>query len=61
MATYVFSTDFYIGADEGEEQAREGLLELLTYIVRSEDTSMFDLIDTLEGEEVGINQEEEDQ
>ncbi len=46
--TYVFSTDFYIGADEGEEQAREGLLELLAEIVRSGDTSMFDLIETVE-------------
>lgn len=49
--TYVFSTDFYIGADEGEEQARDGLLELLAEIVRSEDTSMFDLIETVEEEQ----------
>ena len=50
MATYVFSTDFYIGA-ESEEQARDGLLELLAMMVRGDDSSPFDLIETLdEGE-----------
>ena len=50
MATYVFSTDFYIGA-ESEEQARDGLLELLNEIVGRDDSSPFDLIETLdEGE-----------
>lgn len=46
-ATYVFSTDFYIGA-ESEEQARDGLLELLNEIVGRDDSSPFDLIETLE-------------
>jgi len=50
MATYVFSTDFYIAA-ESENEARDGLLELLAEIVRSDDTSMFDLIETIEGED----------
>ena len=50
MATYVFSTDFYIGA-ESEEQARDGLLELLNEIVGRDDSSPFDLIETLDEEE----------
>jgi hypothetical protein len=49
MATYVFSTDFYIGA-ESEEQARDGLLELLNEIVGRDDSSPFDLIETLDEE-----------
>jgi chorismate mutase len=46
MATYVFSTDFYIGA-ESEEQARDGLLELLNEIVGRDDSSPFDLIEMI--------------
>jgi len=50
MATYVFSADFYIGAD-GEMEARDGLLELLGSIARGDDSRVFDLIETLdEGE-----------
>lgn len=48
MATYVFSTDFHIAADS-EDQARDGLLELLAEIVRADDSSAFDLIETDEG------------
>ena len=40
MATYVFSADFYIGAD-GEMEARDGLLELLAEIVRRNDDDAF--------------------
>lgn len=47
MATYVFSTDFHIGA-ETEDEARDGLLELLAEIVRADDSTAFDLIE--EGE-----------
>jgi hypothetical protein len=51
MATYyVFSTDFYIGADN-EDQARDGLLELLAEIVHRDDSSVFDLIETIEEEQ----------
>lgn len=50
MATYVFSTDFHIAAD-GEDQARDGLLELLAEIVRADDSAAFDLIETDEGAE----------
>jgi len=50
MATYVFSTDFYIAA-ESEDEARDGLLELLNEIVGRDDSSPFDLIETLEDEE----------
>ena len=39
-ATYVFSTDLYVGADSLEE-AREGLLELLAEIVRRNDDDAF--------------------
>jgi len=46
MATYVFSADFYIGAD-GEMEARDGLLELLGSIVRGDDSRVFDLIETI--------------
>ena len=44
MATYVFSADFFIGA-ESEEEARDGLMELLAEIVRADDSGPFDLID----------------
>ena len=50
MATYVFSADFYIGAD-GEMEARDGLLELLGSIVRGDDSRVFDLIETIYYEE----------
>ena len=40
MATYVFSTDLYIGADSLDE-ARDGLLELLADIVRRNDSDAF--------------------
>jgi hypothetical protein len=46
MATYVFSADFYIGAD-GEMEARDGLLELLGLIVRDDDSRVFDLIEMI--------------
>ena len=39
-ATYVFSTDLYVGADSLEE-ARDGLLELLAEIVRRNDDDAF--------------------
>ena len=48
--TYVFSTDFHIAA-ESEEQARDGLMELLAAIVRSDNSDPFDLIETLEEDE----------
>ena len=41
-ATYVFSTDLYVGADSLAE-ARDGLLELLAMIVRGEDSGAFDV------------------
>jgi len=47
MATYVFSTDFCIGADH-EALARDGLMELLAEIVRHDDSSVFDLIEIIE-------------
>jgi len=51
MATYyIFSTDFYIGA-ESEDEARDGLLELLAMMVRGDDSGAFDLIETIEEEE----------
>ena len=50
MATYVFSTDFYIAA-ESEDEARDGLLELLAMMVRGDDSWAFDLIETLEEEQ----------
>jgi hypothetical protein len=50
MATYVFSTDFHIGASS-EDEARDGLLELLAEIVRADDSTAFDLIETDEGAE----------
>jgi hypothetical protein len=40
MATYVFSTDLYVGADSLAE-ARDGLLELLADIVRRNDDDAF--------------------
>jgi hypothetical protein len=40
MATYVFGTDLYVGADSLEE-ARDGLLELLAEIVRRNDGDAF--------------------
>jgi hypothetical protein len=48
MATYIFSADFFIGADS-EALARDGLMELLAEIVRADDSSVFELID-IEGE-----------
>lgn len=45
--TYVFSTDFLIAA-ESEAEARDGLLELLAMMVRGDDSSAFDLIETVE-------------
>lgn len=42
MATYVFSTDLYVGADSLDE-ARDGLLELLAMMVRGEDSGAFDV------------------
>lgn len=48
--TYVFSADFYIAA-ESEEQARDGLLELLAEIVGRDNSDPFDLIETLEEDE----------
>lgn len=39
-ATYVFSTDLYVGADSLDE-ARDGLLELLAMMVRGEDSGAF--------------------
>jgi hypothetical protein len=42
MATYVFGTDLYIGADSLDE-AREGLLELLAEIVGRNNSDPFDL------------------
>lgn len=47
MATYVFGTDLYVGADSLAE-ARDGLLELLGSIVRGDDSRVFDLIETLD-------------
>lgn len=46
MATYVFSTDLYVGADS-EAEARDGLLELLAMMVRGEDSGAFELIETI--------------
>jgi len=40
MATYVFSTDLYVGADSLED-ARDGLLELLAEIVGRNDGDAF--------------------
>jgi hypothetical protein len=45
-ATYVFSTDLYVGADSLDE-ARDGLLELLAMMVRGEDSGAFDLIEMI--------------
>lgn len=42
MATYVFSTDLYVGADSLED-ARDGLLELLAMMVRGDDSGAFDV------------------
>ena len=47
MAVYIFSTDFHIGA-ESEDEARDGLLDLLADIVRADDSRAFDLISTEE-------------
>jgi len=47
--TFVFSTDFYISA-ETEEQARDGLMELLAELVRKDRSEVFDLIEVLEEE-----------
>jgi len=45
--TYVFSTDFHISAED-EEQARDGLLELLAELVRKDDVSWFDLVEEID-------------
>jgi chorismate mutase len=45
-ATYVFSTDLYIGADSLEE-ARDGLLELLAEIVGRNNSEPFELIEMI--------------
>jgi hypothetical protein len=45
MAIYIFSTDIYVGA-ESEDEARDGLLDLLADIVRDDDSRAFDLIST---------------
>lgn len=52
MATYVFSADLHIQADN-HDQALDGLMELLAKIVRNDDSSVFGLIDieTDEGDE----------
>jgi hypothetical protein len=46
MATYIFEGTFHIGADD-EEEAREGLMELLATIVSDDDSNVFDLIETI--------------
>ena len=45
MAIYIFSTDIYVGA-ESEDEARDGLLDLLADIVHADDSRAFDLIST---------------
>jgi hypothetical protein len=45
-ATYVFSTDLYIGADSLDE-ARDGLLELLAEIVGRNNSEPFELIEMI--------------
>jgi hypothetical protein len=45
--TFVFSTDFHIEADN-EDQARDGLLELLAELVRKDDSSCFDLVEEID-------------
>ena len=42
MATYVFGTDLYVGADSLED-ARDGLLELLAEIVGRNNSDPFDV------------------
>ena len=50
MATYVFSGMFCVGA-ETEDQARDGLLELLAEIVGRDNSEPFVLEEILEGAE----------
>jgi hypothetical protein len=45
-ATYVFSTDLHIGAGS-EDEARDGLLELLAMMVRGDDSGAFDLVEMI--------------
>jgi hypothetical protein len=45
-ATYVFSTDLYVGADSLDE-ARDGLLELLAEIVGRNNSEPFELIEMI--------------
>jgi hypothetical protein len=53
-ATYVFSTDLYIGADSLDE-ARDGLLELLAEIVGRNNSEPFELIEMIyEGKDDGL-------
>jgi hypothetical protein len=49
MATYVFGTDLYVGADS-LDQARDGLLELLAEIVRRNDDDAFYVKETIHEE-----------
>lgn len=46
--TYIFTGSFAVGA-ENEDSARDGLLELLSYLVGREDTDPFVLEEVEEG------------
>jgi hypothetical protein len=50
MATYVFTGMFCVGA-ESEEEARDGLMELIAEIVRSGDEAAFVLEEVIPYEE----------
>jgi hypothetical protein len=50
MATYVFTGMFCVGA-ESEEEARDGLMELIAEIVRNDDEAAFVLEEVIPDEE----------
>jgi len=50
MATYVFKGTFYVGA-ESEEEARDGLMELIADIARNNDAEAFEFEETIPEEQ----------
>lgn len=43
MAVYIFSIKINVGA-ESEDEAREGLMDLMADIVHADDSQVFDLV-----------------
>lgn len=57
MATYIFTGMFCVGA-ETEDQARDGLMELLNELVGRDDSDPFVLEEVIEEEEQTNDREE---